>query len=515
MVDKKSLCPNCGAPLTGLELKCPECGYTITTETAASQDTTDSILSLQEKLAAVDKVFSIGTSSKKKASIINAFPLPQTMQSLVRLLHMSYSNFEASKESGDKIIAMAWLAKAVESYRRLSEFKEDTAVASTLEKYTILGDKKAFAKLSGSRAEKRAVGLIALAIIVIAGVFAALFDWTGYYLKRGKVDEIIRHYSQKGKTDKLLDRLIEFNLYEEAADVMAANGQVVKGVAMLAQKGALFPALLLAAKTNNADSIHLCVHEIDRNVLLHGREIYFLEDNFIIRTNPDISTVVYDHNRYEIKYQMNDKDSVVIWGDYWGINDKFVIPEPHVYRDSPFQQVYRENNHWKDFPVPDIYVNDLKKISLIKLGEEQDMIHPMAFRFSYTPQGQLVNETIFYEGYPFYEVEYQYGGSFGSTLNAVRHHAMIEDCDDASLPSDSLQIEIGKIFKEMGLTQSYTDQYYYNNGKLSSIIQSQDYDSQGKRIDAPFHRRDFLYFDNLVIQISTSIDKETKEEYTC
>ena len=122
-VDRKSLCPNCGAPLSGLEIKCPECGYVLTSETSASKGTTESILSLQEKLLAVDKVFSLERSSRKKASIINSFPIPNTAEALIRLLHFSYSNFEAAKEAGDKKLSMAWLGKAIESYRRLSDHR--------------------------------------------------------------------------------------------------------------------------------------------------------------------------------------------------------------------------------------------------------------------------------------------------------------------------------------------------------------------------------------------------------
>ena len=514
MIDKKNLCPNCGAQLTGLELRCPECGYTLTAETNAGKTTTDSILSLQEKLVAVDKVFSIGTSSKKKASIINAFPLPQTMESLVRLLHMSYSNFEASKESGDKKLAMAWLGKAVESYRRLSEFRKDETVAAALEKYSVLGDKKAFAKLSGSRAKKRIIGFIALAILALAGTFVALFDWTGYYLKKGKVNEVIQYYTQKGKTDKLLNRLIEFNLYEEAAEVMAANGSIVNAVSLLVKEDALLPALLLTAKATSEDSIHFCVDEFEKKNFLSSREEFYLDEDFILSDHRTKLTSVYDHNRASIRYQIHTKDTSVIWEDVWKINNRLVIPEPHLFLDSHFQRFYRGHNHWGRFPKPDYFVNYQNKVVLIRLGEEQDLIYPLDFKFTYDGKGTtLYAETLIYKDIPFYEVLYDYGGAWGTALTSVRQHYILEDCSQASLPPDSLQNEIRQILKEMDLSSwSTTAKYYYENGKLAHVDTSCDYDEKYQRADRLMYKVVFYYYDNLTIEETVSIDKDTQIE---
>ena len=174
-IDRKNRCPNCGATLTGLELMCPECGYTLSSETAAGEKTTESILALQDKLAAVDKVFSAGASaSKKKATIINAFPIPNTASSLLRLLHLSYSNYEASKESGDKRLMIAWLGKSVESYRRLCEMKEDPTVAQALLKYDALADSKAFSKLTGSYTKKRLIAILRSIFVVLIFTIVSL-----------------------------------------------------------------------------------------------------------------------------------------------------------------------------------------------------------------------------------------------------------------------------------------------------------------------------------------------------
>ena len=166
-------CPNCGAVISETSFQCPECGFVLSKETVSSQDTTESLTGLQDKLLAIDKIFSQEQASRKKASLINSYPIPNTIEALIRLLHLSYSNYEASKGVGDKRTSAAWLGKAIESYRRLSDKKDIAAVASVLERYKQLGDKKAFEKLSGSHKKKkfRIISITALLLLVIGVLF--------------------------------------------------------------------------------------------------------------------------------------------------------------------------------------------------------------------------------------------------------------------------------------------------------------------------------------------------------
>lgn len=203
-----SLCPNCGAQLTGHELKCPECGYVLVGETSAGQNTTESLLSLQEKLSAVDKVFTPGaSSSKKKATIINAFPIPNTTESLIRLLHLSYSNFESSKEVGDKKLSMAWLGKAIESYRRLSEIKTDPRVSGVLSEYHILGERNAFGILSGSNKRRKTRLFILLGFVTL--VLTALLIPFGKKIALNKKISQFQHDVEVGNISLATEELAD------------------------------------------------------------------------------------------------------------------------------------------------------------------------------------------------------------------------------------------------------------------------------------------------------------------
>ena len=407
MIDRKNLCPNCGAKLTGLELTCPECGYTLTSETSGGQNITDSLMDLQEKLLAIDKLFVPGvSSSKKKASIINAFPIPNTAEALVRLLHMSYSNYEAAKEVGDKKLSVAWLGKAVECYRRLSGMRESLDIAETLNNYKALSDKNAISKLSGSYSKKRVLTIVALTLAALMVAFVLLFDWTDYLLKKGRVEEVSRHFIKKGKTEELLERLVKLDLFEEASDIMATNGQVIQAVSMLAQKGYTLPALRLTAKTNNPDSIHLCVTEIGKYCTLFGREECYLDSNFIIRrgAEPTVS-IVYDHNRFKLKATSDLNTKKIIWRDEWGINDRFFIPKQHYFIDSPFQDFYRKHFGSNNNYMPEIRIDNRGHVVSITFDERADFrtddieqrpfmtSYPLQYFFYYSGQ-VLKRETV-------------------------------------------------------------------------------------------------------------------------
>ncbi len=519
MIDRKNKCPNCGAMLTGLELKCPECGYILTTETGGSQSTTESLQDLQDKLLAVDKIFkSKKASSKKKASIINTFPVPQTMESLTRLLHLSYSNYEATKEMGDKQLSMAWLGKAAETYRRLSENKQDPAVSEILSGYKILGDKKAFAKLSGSYSRKYYIWLALLVVAALLGVIASMFDWTGYLLKHGKTDMVVKHYLSKGKADILVEHMVKLEMYEEASELMKKSGQSVNAVGLLAQKGRILDAVILISKVNSADTIHSCVDEFSKYVSLSARSKYYLKDNLIV--NLDKCCQVYDHNRFRIFREWDKKDSTVIWEDYWKIYPHIDIPVPHYFMDSPFIRLYRDHNFWGNVgkKTPDIIYNNQGRPVSIHLTNDQLVFNneivpetDLTFRFFYDTRGRhLTGEAVYYKDIPLNETIYEIGNS--GLIRKVRQHCILEDAEDKDLPSQEDMIIITAMLKDLYIGLSHTHTYHYTNGRVSSIVTSRDFDNDRNRIDRVDGKYMFTYYDNLVIQSFFSVDDDTQEE---
>lgn len=457
-VDRKSLCPNCGAPLSGLEIKCPECGYVLTSETSASKGTTESLLSLQEKLLAVDKVFSLERSSKKKASIINTFPIPNTAEALIRLLHFSYSNFEAARESGDKRISMAWLGKASESFRRLSEYKEDKQVQGVLEQYKSLGENNAFAKLSGSRKKKRIIAFSFIFILVLIAIFAILFDWEAYIIKRGKVEELVSFYSRRGKSDRAIELLIDNELYSKAAELLSSRGETIRAACLLAQEGLVSQSLEMVGRLNSSDSIHCCINELSDYIVLDRRVKYFLESN-IVYLGDDSFTELYDHSPRKRKASYLVKDSTLIWKDYLNVMRDIDYPEPYYRIVSPFWHMYVTTQNLDQDEMADISRNNLKKVSHINFFGGKYVSD-----FTYGRDGLLLRESLLYSGLPAIEVKYNYAG--GKLLDSF-HCAYLIGNEMIQSPQDSLILE--HRYGLLSAGSSYTCKLLYDNGQLSEI----------------------------------------------
>ena len=461
-IERKNLCPNCGAILTGLELKCPECGYTLTAETTGSKNVTDSLLDLQEKLLAVDKVFNTGSSSsKKKASIINAFPIPNTAESLVRLLHMSYSNFEAAKEAGDNKLSVAWLGKAIESYRRLSEMQGGLNIGDTLEKYKALGDKKAFSKLSGSRTKKRRNTIIGFAAIAAIVTFVLLFDWAGWLMRSGKTDQAVRFLKATGRVNQAAEMLVEGGMVEDAAELLFSDGQMVNAVSLLAQKGLIKEALIMTGRTNSADSIHTCVDELSRFAIITGREIFYLDDNTIILK--ELKTKVYDHDRWRWEVQLNQNDT--LWWDAWRIfdTDYHIYPESHIFNYSPFAAEYRglSYSQLKQIPNPEIIEAAPHMLAGIQFKHYDKKIY-----FHYRGINVIEGETVIYKGTPTLKVNYMYGVD-GNLLKTVKYTFL--------LSQEEIDKKYSKNEAPLSNKQSYTDHYNYKDGNLIEITRTRDY----------------------------------------
>lgn len=499
-IDKKSLCPNCGAPLSGLEIKCPECGYVLISENTASQNTTESILSLQNKLIEVDKIYKIGSSSKRKASIIQSFPIPNTVESLIRLLHFSFSNFEAAKESGDKKLSMAWLGKASESYRRLSAYKENQQVLRTLEQYKILDDKSAFSILSGSRQRNRLILVAALLLTALAGTFVLCFDWGGYLIRRGKIDVVVDYYNSHNKRQKALDLLLKNGRFEESAQQLFLSGRQVEAVSVLAQNGLIKQALIMTAKTNDPDSIHRCVDEISKHAFISSRTKYYLDRDLIVYD--DHNTVVYNGDGTKYKEVYSPSDSSVLWTDCLDIARDMNRPAPAVFLYSPFLNFYYQT----DFRVipsrPEISMNSMNKIERVTFGPNtlMDLLKSDADSLSdLRSQGsavymfnrnysQIFGETLLFNGSPAVSVEYTYY-SGTDLLQSVNCNYLIDKAPNYETA------RILTILQAKGRPYSYRDEYHYTDGKLMEIKRTWPYME-----DLEYEKLAYEYYGNLRIQ---------------
>lgn len=514
-VDRKNLCPNCGAPLSGMELKCPECGYTLMNETARSQSTTDAILDLQEKLLAVDKVFSPGvSSSKKKASIINSFPIPNTAESLLRLLHLSYSNYEACKESGDKKLTIAWLGKAAESYRRLEGIKENASVKDILEKYKVLGDKKAIAKLSGNYKKRRWTLLSCLAGLALLVAFVLFYDWPSLLVNSGNEQVAARLLGFLGREDKAIEVFTEAGLYENAADMLYARGQVPKAIEILAQNGLIKEALIMCGKTNSPDSIHLYVDEIGKFSLLNDRMSYYsiesskdrLKDYYVglLSGTDSIYTQYYRADKSLRRVQMtNRRAGATIWSDYLEVMNDITIPEPCEFQFPQFVADYYFSHEylwslWEDGD-PEIRSSKVIRYGDRRIAKIDIPYFDKAYEFDYSgPTGLLTEERISYKGIPTMKVIYDYSNR-GNMLSSVKIKYLLESSQiDALFQKD--EAPLSKL-------SSNTYHYYYKNGRLNKIsVTLDEYD------DSPVYYFDFEYYGNLRIRRKTTVDYSSKEQ---
>lgn len=511
-VDRKNLCPNCGAPLSGLELKCPECGYTLMNETARSQSTTDAILDLQEKLLAVDKVFSPGvSSSKKKASIINSFPVPNTAESLSRLLHLSYSNYEACKESGDKKLTIAWLGKAVESYRRLEGIKENTSIKDLLEKYKVLGDKKAVTKLSGNYKKRRWTLFSCLAGLALLVAFILFYDWPSLLINSGNEQVAARLLGVLGREDKAIEVLTGAGLYEKAADMLYARGQVPKAIAILAQNGLIKEALIMCGRTNSPDSIHLYVDEIGKFSLLNDRMSYkslkdTLKEYYVgLASGADsIYTQYYRADKSLRRVQMtNLRAGSTIWRDYLAVMNDITIPEPCEFKFPQFVADYYFSHEflwrlWEDGD-PEIRSSKVIRYGDRRIAKIDIPYFDKTYEFDHSgPTGLLTEERISYKGIPTMKVIYDYGNR-GHLLSTVNIKYLLE------------RSQIDTLFQKdeapSSKLSSNTYHYDYKNGRLNQIIVTLDeYD------DFPLYYFDFEYYGNLRIRRKTTVDYPSKEQ---
>ncbi len=140
-------CPNCGAEIPAIALKCDYCKFEIKSD---QTKTINYIQELQNKLIEADNSVSAKDKMlygemqvwKNKANIIQAFTLPTTKEDLMSLLVFAYSNYEGSKGGvhlyGNPI-KEAWLGKAKQAYSMLKIYgNNDEQVQSIVAQYSSL-----------------------------------------------------------------------------------------------------------------------------------------------------------------------------------------------------------------------------------------------------------------------------------------------------------------------------------------------------------------------------------------
>jgi uncharacterized C2H2 Zn-finger protein len=131
-------CPNCGATVDDLALKCPECGHVFSDESEANRDVNKIIAEFEKKFQTIQntdrqKVLKQLNSSRSKDdpaenidvdleiekrmnTAIREFKVPYTQNALIQGFEYAYGQYESWK--GDDFgFAGVWLGKAKELYR--------------------------------------------------------------------------------------------------------------------------------------------------------------------------------------------------------------------------------------------------------------------------------------------------------------------------------------------------------------------------------------------------------------
>lgn len=160
-IERTNRCPNCGAILSPLDLKCPECGFILLTESSSNKEIRDSIAELQSRLA-------IEKDSEKRAAFISSFTMPSTVDGLMTLLVYSYSSFEQSNGRDDEKVSAAWLEKAKQTYQLIRiKANSDSQILSKIEKYSFLDGAGSTPKVKEAKSVKKRRSTIKWIVFVV------------------------------------------------------------------------------------------------------------------------------------------------------------------------------------------------------------------------------------------------------------------------------------------------------------------------------------------------------------
>ena len=106
-------CPNCGAVISDYTLTCPECGFTLESESNSSQRVEQQIDALCKKL--YDAENSLTGSTNRKIEAINGFSVPVTKEALLLGFTFAKSQYSYSVNT-NSLLAEAWKAKMQQFY---------------------------------------------------------------------------------------------------------------------------------------------------------------------------------------------------------------------------------------------------------------------------------------------------------------------------------------------------------------------------------------------------------------
>lgn len=209
-------CPNCGALISSLSLKCLECGYVFSIESESSEVAREAIERLQNMLKDIEQSsteVSKKNIAKAKATIITTFVVPNTKEAMINFLILAYSNIESSSGTHDRVITMAWEAKAISTYNLLKlQQDSDSQIDAVLKKYSILEDSKRLAKIDGRAKRRNIIVASLLAILVILSipfVLRVVKDPILVAIKAGRYDEAINMINNEEKLGHSVDFYID------------------------------------------------------------------------------------------------------------------------------------------------------------------------------------------------------------------------------------------------------------------------------------------------------------------
>lgn len=166
-------CPRCGAIVPAMEMKCPECGFSMEREADSSAFIRDYISELQREFTKIDsRGGDYYVKMNKKMTAIKGFTVPLTKQA--QLMAFNFANSRYLSMCGrelcetEKAEKAAWLSKAKEFYSNIASMENnDSMTEQWLEKNKEILTIKGRKKLSfGS-------------ILIIVAVFVAVYyEWT-------------------------------------------------------------------------------------------------------------------------------------------------------------------------------------------------------------------------------------------------------------------------------------------------------------------------------------------------
>ena len=137
-------CPNCGSPIDATDAVCDDCGFRIVGRTASN-----SVQAFYSELVAIEKtrkkksIFraeELDVTDRQVITLINAFPIPNTVEEISEFMFMAASNIDVSASKRSlfntqqgtpiKAISDAWVSKMKQAYSKAKmAFDDDPSFA--------------------------------------------------------------------------------------------------------------------------------------------------------------------------------------------------------------------------------------------------------------------------------------------------------------------------------------------------------------------------------------------------